>query len=96
MSIPGKVLIALLSALLVAVVAPFIDSQYQLLTVFVPAAVAALLAVVLSHRALPVPGAIAAGAEATAAPPAPAKTSKSSSGETKSRTRGRQGNKQRD
>ncbi|MEO1078023.1 MAG: cold shock domain-containing protein [Pseudomonadota bacterium] len=96
MSIPGKVLIALLSALLVAVVAPFIDSQYQLLTVFIPAAVAALLAVVLSHRALPVPGAIAAGAEATAAPPASAKPSKSSSGQTKSDTRSRHGNKQRD
>ncbi|MEM1189620.1 MAG: cold shock domain-containing protein [Pseudomonadota bacterium] len=96
MSIPGKVLIALLSALFVAVVAPFIDQHYQLLSVFIPAAIAALLAVVLSHRALPVPGAIADGAESAAAPTAPDKPSKPATRRTKSDTRARQGGKPRD
>jgi cold shock CspA family protein len=68
MSIPGKVLIALLTALLVAVVAPFIDPGYSVARLFPPAAIAALLAVVLSHRALPVPEALATDADARAAP----------------------------
>lgn len=69
MSIPGKVLIALLSALAVAAAAAALDPAQSLLDLLLPTAAAALLAVLLSHRALPMPG---AGAEApAAAPPAP-------------------------
>ncbi len=95
MSIPGKVLIALLSALLVAVVASFIDPHYRMLTVFIPAAAAALLAVVLSHRALPMPGAIADSASASAPTPSN-KPAKSPVKQDKSATRNKSGKAQRD
>lgn len=58
MSIPGKLLIALLSALVVAAAASALQPQLALLDLFLPSAVSAVLAVVLSHRALPVPEAL--------------------------------------
>ena len=64
MSIPGKVLIALLSALAVAAVASMLDPAQSLLSLLGPTAVAAVLAVVLSHRALPMPGGAAVGSPA--------------------------------
>jgi cold shock CspA family protein len=69
MSIPGKVLIALLTALFVAAIAPFVSSSYSFMTLLAPTAVAALLAVVLSHRALPVPEALATDTEQRAPQP---------------------------
>jgi len=82
MSIPGKVLIALLTAFVVAVVAPLIDPGYSLAGLFPPAAIAALLAVILSHRALPVPGALATDSETvTADKPASAREAAPAVGE---------------
>ena len=59
MSIPGKVLIALLCALAAAAAFTYLNPDLPLLALFPPAALAALSAVILSHRALPMPGAIA-------------------------------------
>mgnify|MGYP001135824149 CR=1 FL=1 len=70
MSIPGKVLIALLTSLAVAAIAAFLDPSYSFVDLLLPTAVAAVAAVVLSHRALPVPDAIATD---TSAPTAAAK-----------------------
>jgi cold shock CspA family protein len=58
MSIPGKILIALLSALIVSAAASALQPELALLDLLLPAAIAAVLAVVLSHRALPVPEAL--------------------------------------
>ncbi|MEE4277353.1 MAG: cold shock domain-containing protein [Halieaceae bacterium] len=59
MSIPGKVLIALLSSLVVSAAATLLAPQYGLLALLIPSSLSAVLAVVLSHRALPVPEALA-------------------------------------
>jgi len=67
MSIPGKVLIALLSALAVSAAFSTLNPEYSLLGLLVPSALASVAAVVLSHRALPVPAVIAEDAA-----PAPA------------------------
>ena len=58
MSIPGKILIALLSALIVSAAASALQAELALLDLLLPSAIAAILAVVLSHRALPVPEAL--------------------------------------
>lgn len=55
MSIPGKVLVALLSALVVSFFASTFFEGHTLGTLFPASAVAAVLAVILSHRALPMP-----------------------------------------
>lgn len=68
MSIPGKVLIALLSAFTVSIVSGYINEQLTLGMLFAPTAVAALLAVVLSHRALPMPSGLAADGTTAHAP----------------------------
>ena len=59
MSIPGKVLIALLCALAAAAAFSTLNPELSLVGLLPPAAVAALAAVLLSHRALPMPGALA-------------------------------------
>ena len=58
MSIPGKVLIALLCAAIVSVIASLLGSSVDLPTLMITSAVAAVLAVLLSHRALPMPAAL--------------------------------------
>lgn len=62
MSIPGKVLIAVLVAFAVAGIAAALDPGYTLATAFPIAAVAAVLSAVLSHRALRLPATRSAGA----------------------------------
>ena len=62
MSIPGKVLIAVLVAFAVAAIAAALDSGYTLTRALPIAAAAAVLSVVLSHRALRMPAALSAGA----------------------------------
>ena len=62
MSIPGKVLIAVLVALAVAGIAAALDPGYTLTTALPIAAAAAVLSVVLSHRAPRMPAAWSAGA----------------------------------
>ena len=64
MSIPGKVLIALLCALIVSVIASLFHPDSNLLALLLPSAASALLAVLLSHRALPMPTALADSAAA--------------------------------
>lgn len=63
MSIPGKVLIAVLSALAVSLVASTISDQHSLNTLLPSTIIAAVLAVILSHRALPMPSSLQAGGE---------------------------------
>lgn len=79
MSIPGKVLIALLCALASAAAFSTLNPEYSLIGALIPSAIAAVAAVILSHRALPVPGALADGepADRTAAPQPPAAAGKS-------------------
>ncbi|MFT4874636.1 MAG: CspA family cold shock protein [Congregibacter sp.] len=55
MSIPGKLLIALLSALAVSAAATIFYASHTIGSLFPAAAIAAILAVLLSHRALPMP-----------------------------------------
>ena len=62
MSIPGKVLIAVLVAFAVAGIAAALDPGYTLARALPIAAAAAVLSVVLSHRALRMPAALSAGA----------------------------------
>ena len=62
MSIPGKVLIAVLVALAVAGIAAALDPGYTLTRALPIAAAAAVLSVVLSHRAPRMPAAWSAGA----------------------------------
>ena len=62
MSIPGKVLIAVLVAFAVAGIAAALDPGYTLSRALPIAAAAAVLSVVLSHRALRMPAALSAGA----------------------------------
>lgn len=62
MSIPGKVLIAVLVAFAVAGIAAALDPGYTLATAFPIAAAAAVLSAVLSHRALRLPTTRSAGA----------------------------------
>lgn len=62
MSIPGKVLIAVLVAFAVAGIAAALDPGYTLAAAFPIAAAAAVLSVVLSHRALRLPTTRSAGA----------------------------------
>lgn len=62
MSIPGKVLIAVLVAFAVAGIAAALDPGYTLTRALPIAAAAAVLSVVLSHRALRMPAALSAGA----------------------------------
>ena len=62
MSIPGKVLIAVLVAFAVAGIAAALDPGYTLATAFPIAAAAAVLSAVLSHRALRLPATRSAGA----------------------------------
>jgi len=66
MSIPGKLLIALLSALAVSALAGTLLEQYSLAALFPIAAASSILAVVLSHRALPMPATLEASS--TSAP----------------------------
>jgi cold shock CspA family protein len=73
MSIPGKVLIALLCALATAAAFSTLNPELPLLGLLPPAVVAALSAVILSHRALPMPSALAAGAGSEPPAPQPAK-----------------------
>jgi len=60
MSIPGKVLIALLSSLVVTAIGAYLEPSYSFVGLLLPTALASIASVVLSHRALPVPEAIAA------------------------------------
>jgi cold shock CspA family protein len=62
MSIPGKVLIAVLSALAVSFIANKVSAQQSFAVLFSASAIAALLAVLLSHRALPMPSSLHASA----------------------------------
>lgn len=68
MSIPGKVLIAVLVAFAVAGIAAALDPGYTLTRALPIAAAAALLSVVLSHRALRMPAALSAGASGQSQP----------------------------
>lgn len=56
MSIPGKILIALLCSFAVSALAAALLEGHSLTTLLAPTAAAALAAVILSHRALPMPG----------------------------------------
>ena len=79
MSIPGKVLVALFAALVAALVSAQLTAGLSVLSIFIPCAAASVAAVVLSHRALPMPGGIAAKTETKApatAKPARAKKEK--------------------
>ena len=67
MSIPGKVLIALLSSLVVAATAAYLEPACTFVGLLLPTALASIASVVLSHRALPVPEAIATDTPPTAA-----------------------------
>ena len=58
MSIPGKILFALLSAAIVSAVAPMLQPNLSFTLLFAPSAVAAVLAVVISHKPLPMPSAL--------------------------------------
>lgn len=58
MSIPGKILFALLSAAIVSAVAPILQPDLSFTLLFAPSAVAAVLAVVTSHKPLPMPSAL--------------------------------------
>lgn len=92
MSIPGKVLIALLSALAVSAIASTLDPAQSLPGLLGPTAIAAVLAVLLSHRALPVPAPLAANSS-TATPPQGGQGSAAARGEADSAraaARGRQ------
>ncbi|MEM1404011.1 MAG: cold shock domain-containing protein [Pseudomonadota bacterium] len=64
MSIPGKVLVALFAALVAALVSAQLIAGLSVISIFVPCAAASIAAVVLSHRAIPMPGGIAAPSEA--------------------------------
>lgn len=68
MSIPGKVLIAVLVALAVAGIAAALDPGYTLTRALPIAAAAAVLSVVLSHRAPRMPTAWSAGASGQGQP----------------------------
>lgn len=68
MSIPGKVLIAVLVALAVAGIAAALDPGYTLTRALPIAAAAAVLSVVLSHRAPRMPAAWSAGASVQGQP----------------------------
>lgn len=75
MSIPGKLLIALLSALAVSALATTFYEGHSIGRLFPAAAIAALLAVILSHRALPMPAGLSTSSNAEpAAKPAGTKT----------------------
>ena len=67
MSIPGKVLIAVLVAFAVAGIAAALDPGYTLTRALPIAAAAAVLSVVLSHRALRMPAALPGESGAKAA-----------------------------
>lgn len=71
MSIPGKVLIAVLVAFAVAGIAAALDPGYTLTRALPIAAAAAVLSVVLSHRALRMPAALSAGASGQSQPGQP-------------------------
>ncbi len=69
MSIPGKMLVALLSALAVSFLSSMLVPSLQFLQLLAPTAVAACAAVILSHRAVPMPASLAGsenGNESTA------------------------------
>lgn len=66
MSIPGKVLIALLSSLVVTAIGAYLEPSYSFVGLLLPTALASIASVVLSHRALPVPEAIAADTSSSA------------------------------
>jgi cold shock CspA family protein len=76
MTIPGKVLIAILSACIVSFVATLVLPGADWPTLLTVAATASLLAVLLSHKPLSMPAAIAepAAGESPQAPPARAKS----------------------
>lgn len=69
MSIPGKIVFALLSALLVSAVTPLLQPTFSFSALLLPCAVAALLAVIASHKPLPMPAALAE----SSAPASPAR-----------------------
>ncbi|EED32682.1 cold shock protein [gamma proteobacterium NOR5-3] len=77
MSIPGKVLIALLSALAVSAAATTFYESHTIGSLFPAAAIAAVLAVLLSHRALPMPASLNADNTVTPAKPAGTKAKSS-------------------
>lgn len=89
MSIPGKVLIALLCALAAAAAFSTLNPELPLLGLLPPTALAALAAVLLSHRALPVPSALAdSPSEAVdrAPPSSSAQKSKDARGQNRNRS----------
>ncbi|GAB5415868.1 MAG: hypothetical protein Cons2KO_34710 [Congregibacter sp.] len=68
MSIPGKLLVAVLSAVLVSVIVDFAPAMPTFQAVLGPCIAAGILSVLLSHKALPMPQSIAASSvEATPA-----------------------------
>lgn len=76
MSIPGKVLFALLSALVVSFVATTFYEGHTLGSLFPASAIAAVLAVILSHRALPMPASLSNDAPAAPKTAKPEKRAK--------------------
>lgn len=94
MSIPGKLLIALLSALAVSALATTFYDGHSIGRLFPAAAIAALLAVILSHRALPMPTGL--GSTSSSEPSAkPAGTKSKSSKKQKAPDRAKQSKAQK-
>lgn len=79
MSIPGKVLIALITSLIVSAVTASLVEGHSLTHILVPTALASLAAVILSHRALPMPGSLAGTANSNTPPARKAATPDASS-----------------
>jgi cold shock CspA family protein len=79
MSIPGKMLVAVLSALAVSALTPLLVAQLQFKLLLAPTVIAALLAVILSHKAIPMPSGLAGSSQEAkaASKPSPASASRS-------------------
>lgn len=89
MSIPGKALIAFLSALAVSAIATALLENHSMTALLAPTTAAALLAVLLSHRALPMPSALT-GSNAGRVPSARASAEPPSGGATATHSKPRQ------
>jgi CspA family cold shock protein len=63
MSIPGKIVIAILAAVIVSLIASASDASLGFVPLFLSSAIAALLAVLASHRPLSMPAALASSPE---------------------------------
>jgi CspA family cold shock protein len=74
MSIPGKIVIAILAAVIVSLIASASDASLGFVPLFLSSAIAALLAVLASHRPLSMPAALASSPETS--PSAPARATK--------------------